>query len=372
MDNVLDDIMIQVRRCERAAKTFAVDPLKTVVSRLNDAAESVGQAWSGSWLGYQSRVYYAGFVSPPPGAWFSVEWGLKSNWHQRMGDWQEWSYEDVANEILSRAGSSSLEDVNVAARKAGEVFEECQMHMVAVLDAALAEATDTRLKEIRDKVSGLESHIDKDAIVRSQAPKQIASRDRVAMGQGIQSPPHIGFLAVLMWMRSYGFQLEELAKLGRQAGLYLEKKLKMKGASVAKKEGKIFIGHGRSQAWRDLKDFIQDRLKLAPDEFNLSPAAGLATKERLEQMLDEASFAFLVMTAEDEHADATAHARENVVHEAGLFQGRLGFRRAIILLEEGCAEFSNIQGLGQIRFPKGNIKAKSEEIRAVLEREGLL
>jgi len=63
---------------------------------------------------------------------------------------------------------------------------------------------------------------------------------------------------------------------------------------------------------------------------------------------------------------------QNVVHAAGCFQGRLGFTRAIVLLEEGCAEFSNIQGLGQIRFPKGNIKAVFEEIRAVLEREGVI
>jgi predicted nucleotide-binding protein len=40
----------------------------------------------------------------------------------------------------------------------------------------------------------------------------------------------------------------------------------------------------------------------------------------------------------------------NVVHEAGLFQGRLGFTRAIIMLEEGCEEFSNIEGLGQLRL----------------------
>lgn len=86
-------------------------------------------------------------------------------------------------------------------------------------------------------------------------------------------------------------------------------------------------------------------------------------------MLDNAAFAFLVMTAEDEHIDQTLHARENVIHEIGLFQGRLGFRKAIILLEEGCREFSNITGLTQIRFPKGNIKAQFEEIRRVLERE---
>lgn len=61
-------------------------------------------------------------------------------------------------------------------------------------------------------------------------------------------------------------------------------------------------------------------------------------------------------------------ARQNVIHEAGLFQGRLGFMRAIVLLEEGCEEFSNIHGLGQIRFPAPAF----EEVRQVLEREGFL
>ena len=43
---------------------------------------------------------------------------------------------------------------------------------------------------------------------------------------------------------------------------------------------------------------------------------------------------------------------------------RLGFNRAIVLLEDGCEEFSNITGLGQIRFPKGDITAKFEEYPA--------
>ncbi len=65
-------------------------------------------------------------------------------------------------------------------------------------------------------------------------------------------------------------------------------------------------------------------------------------------------------------------ARMNVIHEVGLFQGRLGFTKAIVLLEEGCEEFSNIHGLGQLRFPRGDIKDLFEEIRRVFEREGLL
>ncbi len=134
----------------------------------------------------------------------------------------------------------------------------------------------------------------------------------------------------------------------------------------------IFIGHGHSLIWRELKDFISERLELSCDEFNRVSTAGIGTKERLKGMLDQACMAFLVLTAEDEQTDGTLHARENVIHEAGLFQGRLGFEKAIILLEEGCQEFSNIHGLGQIRFPKGNIKAAFEEIRQVLEREGII
>ena len=132
------------------------------------------------------------------------------------------------------------------------------------------------------------------------------------------------------------------------------------------------IGHGRSLLWRELKDFLEDRLNLPWDEFNRVPVAGVTNIERLSEMLEAAAIAFLVVTGQDELADGSLQARMNVVHEAGLFQGRLGFSKAIILLEEGCTEFSNIQGLGQIRFPKGNIKAAFEDVRAVLEREGVL
>ena len=135
---------------------------------------------------------------------------------------------------------------------------------------------------------------------------------------------------------------------------------------------KIFIGHGASKVWKDLKDFLSERLHLDWDEFNRESAAGRATTERLKQMLKNARFAFLVMTAEKELADGSTHARLNVIHEAGLFQGRLGFEKAIILREQGCAEFSNIHGLTHISFPRGNIKPAFEEIRQVLEREGII
>ena len=134
----------------------------------------------------------------------------------------------------------------------------------------------------------------------------------------------------------------------------------------------IFIGHGRSATWRELQNFVQNHLGLQWDGFNRVPVAGRCNIDRLREMLDAASFAFLILTAEDEMADGDLEARMNVVHEAGLFQGRLGFEKAIALLEGGCNAFSNIDGLVQIRFPTSQLSSKFEDVRRVLEREGLL
>lgn len=135
---------------------------------------------------------------------------------------------------------------------------------------------------------------------------------------------------------------------------------------------KIFFGHGGSPVWRDFRDYVHHRLHLPCDEYGQQATAGYTIQERLTQMLDDAAFAFLVMTAEDETAEGAKVARANVVHEVGLFQGRLGFKKAIVLLENGCAEFSNIHGVSQIRFDKDNVKAAFDEIRQTLEREGLI
>ncbi|HEB83637.1 MAG TPA: hypothetical protein ENI92_01410, partial [Bacteroidetes bacterium] len=135
---------------------------------------------------------------------------------------------------------------------------------------------------------------------------------------------------------------------------------------------RVFIGHGSSDLWRKLKEFISERLHLEWEEFNRQPTAGYSTKERLSQMLDNCGIAFLIMTGDERHYDGKEHARENVIHEIGLFQGKLGFEKAIILLEEGCEEYSNIHGITQIRFPKNNVESCFEEVRKVLEREGIL
>ncbi|MDO8999072.1 MAG: nucleotide-binding protein [Bacteroidota bacterium] len=132
---------------------------------------------------------------------------------------------------------------------------------------------------------------------------------------------------------------------------------------------KIFIGHGRNIQWKELKEHLQDKHGFGVICYETGARAGYTITEVLEDMSSKASFALLVLTAEDQSVDGKFHARENVIHETGLFQGKLGFKKAIVLLEDGCNEFSNICGVQQIRFPKNSIANIFGDVLATIYRE---
>ena len=73
--------------------------------------------------------------------------------------------------------------------------------------------------------------------------------------------------------------------------------------------------------------------------------------ERLSQMLDSVACAIIILTAEEEQVDGSIQARMNVIHEVGLFQGRLGFSKTIVLIEDGCL----VRHLGLIQEPLSSV-----------------
>lgn len=131
----------------------------------------------------------------------------------------------------------------------------------------------------------------------------------------------------------------------------------------------IFIGHGRSDLWKDLKNHLTDHQGYKVVAYETGSRSGHTIRDVLENMLDASSFAIVVMTGEDEQDDGSLRARQNVVHEAGLFQGRLGFPRVAILMEAGVDAFSNIDGVQYIPFSTGNIRETYGDVLAVLRRE---
>lgn len=353
---------------ERLVQHFDTDGINKNIEELERAISEVASSFSGSWIGYHAYIYYDGLKRPPAGAHFNSLMGNVSNFSGTRGNWVEYDPQDVKNYILANSNVCDMEILKRWEYPIRTKFEEQKSEIISVLSDEQFKL-DEFLMDILKQVKS-ENLIFPDQVINSLAPRKVMTADYSAVGQGFKTPPHISLLADVCQIKHTVNACISLARFATNSASHIQRKSL---STLLKKKGtQIFIGHGQSPVWRDLKDFLQDRLDLPWDEFNRMPVAGVTNIFRLAQMLDNACFAFLVLTAEDEMADGGLQARMNVIHEVGLFQGRLGFEKAIVLLEDGCEEFLNINGLGQIRFPKGNIGAKFEEIRRVLERESII
>jgi predicted nucleotide-binding protein len=366
-----EELFQLVEPLSAAASGVEREDVSKPISALREAVAEVGRSFSGSWLGYHSRVYYENFQTPPPGAHFSQEWGLMDTFAGSVGRWLEYPAEEVKQQVLRLAGNPDLSAAETVAQSADQVFNHAKAEIASIFQTELEAGPDGFIQSLSEQLQPLEPLSPSEVAERLNQRGQVMTRDTIVLGQGTQLPPHVAIKARYRAMEHSFAICREAAEIARKGASHLERKSRRK-VRESRVGTNVFIGHGRATVWRELKDFIQDRIRLPWDEFNRVPVAGVTNIARLSEMLDAAAIAFLVMTAEDEMADGTAQARMNVIHEAGLFQGRLGFGRAIVMLEEGCAEFSNVAGLGQIRFPRGNIAAAFEDVRRVLEREGLI
>lgn len=375
-----------------------------------EALESVEKSWSGSWIRSESNYYNKNFE--PTSEVYQAETAsnkaigsYEHYYGSPLAEWFPYNRVEVEQHINEKTGNPSTDRFAVEGKDATIAFKKAKSLALSFVYGNFDTENDTFLQDWIEVVEGLDLFSESDYIesqrprIQKTSEKHIATKNslnlfatrkrnrsifgtfarasrtsspaKISSDEKIETPPHITFLAEILALKhpfaSCNALYEQILTLGKHL-----QNIEMSLFNEGQFGTKVFIGHGRSQCWRDLKDFISDRLKLPCDEFNRVPTAGLTIPERLKQMLDQAGIAFLVMTAEDEQADSKLHARMNVIHEVGLFQGKLGLKKAIILLEEGCEKFSNLHGIVEIRFPKGDIRATFEEIRGVLEREGML
>lgn len=101
----------------------------------------------------------------------------------------------------------------------------------------------------------------------------------------------------------------------------------------------VFIGHGRATDWRDLHDHLTRHQGYTVEAYETGARAGHDIR-----------------------------ARQNVVHEAGLFQGRLGFDRAVIVAKRGVETFTNSDGIQRIEYT-AEIRETFGDVVATLKRE---
>ncbi|RQW77708.1 MAG: hypothetical protein EHM14_13730 [Methanothrix sp.] len=224
------------------------------LDKLIKAAEEVGKSWSGSWLGYHSRVYYKDLQPVPPGARFSVEWGFMDTHfiQETVGDWGEYEFEGVVKAIYEMAENPNCGEVIVISMQAKTLFDESQSRMLSLLSPALKDhTTDLFLNDITEKIKK-KLIVSESDFVRLFAPKgNLMSRDSNAIQAGIKTPPHISVMAKVCAIRSPFTACDELGKLARRVASHIEN-LERRQRRDERIGTKVFIGHGQSHVRKDL------------------------------------------------------------------------------------------------------------------------
>ena len=114
---------------------------KKAIDSVQAAVAEVNNAWGGSWVGFESRVYYEGLSTPPPGTYFSSGHSGLSSMMNSAGNWVEYGRGAVEREIYRRAGVPNLTAARQLSGELAESFEAEKEAVVAILRGLTATLT---------------------------------------------------------------------------------------------------------------------------------------------------------------------------------------------------------------------------------------
>lgn len=135
---------------------------------------------------------------------------------------------------------------------------------------------------------------------------------------------------------------------------------------VPRWERRVFISHGTNPCWQELQNFLEVKLARPTIELAQRRNQGKTVIGKLAEAANCCSHAIVVMTGDDMTADGAARVRENVMHELGYFQGRLGHDRVILLREKGVSMPSNLGGIVYLPFSRDHIASVFDALKAEL------
>ena len=133
---------------------------------------------------------------------------------------------------------------------------------------------------------------------------------------------------------------------------------------------KVFISHGHDSIAREkVKRFLSQEMGYEPIILNEQPGRqGLTIIEALERFSEGCVFAIVLITGDDMTTEGSRRARQNVIHELGYFQGRLGRKKVLLLIEDGIELPTNMAGLFHIPFNQ-DVSETFAQCRQILEHE---
>ncbi len=245
-----------------------IESMETLVS-LEQTCAQIAQAWSGGWLGYHAFIYKRDLKPRKPGESFDLEWGQYGAFgNTSTGEWSEFDPEALVQQIYAASSLTNPNSIFDLESDLEDAFQNAKDDLIIVFEANALSA-DAFLAATLEEWKGSQSHISySDYVTLLVGKKQLITRDQRAVQGSLQVPPHIRVLGRVIEFKSHISSIQELLKLARKATKYIEARESSITRRIAVSSvtgNKIFLGHGRSALWRELKDLLSERLWTTPN-----------------------------------------------------------------------------------------------------------
>jgi len=164
-----------------------IDELQSLQSHVFALSES----WCGSWIGYQSKLYYRNFEKIPSIDYnFDIEFGSHKN---IPSYWQEKTYDDVLKYVKKKIYGLDIEIISEQISQILDGAMRIKNEIVADLVILRDNPKYSTEVEILEKLVNHKWGASINELNNYRLPKHTITRDTFALAQGFQVPPHIYF-----------------------------------------------------------------------------------------------------------------------------------------------------------------------------------
>ena len=134
MANLSVDLDKIASEADAIAQTIRVKKLSDALGKVVDATNSAAKAWSGSWLGYHSRIYYKDLKPIPPGARFDPSHGFQDRYLSGThGDWAEYTFDGIYETLKSAVSASTFQSLLDASEAAKPKIRDLREELLSAM-----------------------------------------------------------------------------------------------------------------------------------------------------------------------------------------------------------------------------------------------
>ncbi len=161
-----------------------LESLKVGAKKLDESVPRILDTWSGSWFGYQSKLYYGNFDKPPAQDKFSVEWGKINGYSEK---WRERPADDVKKE-LEKISKVSIDELEREYRSLINIVEDFYDETSLITKTDEEMQSQIAQENLLDGQKKLKYGEEGTKYLKARQPEQFMSRDTEVMSEGIFTP----------------------------------------------------------------------------------------------------------------------------------------------------------------------------------------